>query len=259
MEKITSTSNSKVMLYSKLNQKKYRDEYNMFLLENYKLIVEALERNEKIEAIIIREDYEEKYKDIILKENNKVLIVPNNVFAKISDTVTSQGIIAVANKKKLVPLSKIKGKTLVLDRIQDAGNVGTLIRSALGFGFENVILLDSADVYSPKVVRSSGGGVFSLNFIEIQEKELVFYINNSNFAIFIADMNGENLYNLKNTPNNLMLIVGNEGQGVSNNLKALATHTLSIPMSSNLESLNAGVSGSIIMSYISEISKNMLN
>lgn len=255
MEKITSTSNSKIMLYSKLNQKKYRDEYNMFLLENYKLIVEALERNEKIETIIIREDFEQKYKEIILKENNRVLIVPNNVFAKISDTVTSQGIIAVASKKEPVPLSKIKGKTLVLDRIQDAGNVGTLIRSALGFGFENVILLDSVDIYSPKVVRSSGGGIFSLNFIAIQEKELIFYINNSNFAIFIADMYGENLYKLKNTPNNLMLIVGNEGQGVSNNLKALATHTLSIPMSSNLESLNAGVSGSIIMSYISEISK----
>ena len=130
METITSSSNSKIVIYSKLNEKKYRDEYKMFLLENYKLTVEAIKRNEDIVAILIRDDMVEKYQDIIDKKRENVLVCSRNVFSKISDTVTSQGIITVAKIKKQNPIEEVKGKTLVLDRIQDAGNMGTLMRSA---------------------------------------------------------------------------------------------------------------------------------
>ena len=254
MEKITSLNNSKIMLYSKLIHKKYRDEYNMFLLENYKLISEAVKRNNDIESIIIREDMLEKYIEDFELNNDKIIVVPENVFTKISDTVTSQGIIGVVKKKAEYPIQLVDGKTLVLDRLQDAGNLGTLLRSAIGFNFKTILLIDCVDIYNPKVVRSCGGSIFSLNIVKCTENEVIELKNNKNFTMLVADMKGKNLYrtNIKNS--NLMVIIGNEGKGVSENLKNTATDKISIPMNQELESLNAGVSGSIIMSYFN--SKN---
>lgn len=252
MENITSTSNEKIKFYAKLNQKKFRDETGLFLLENFKLIQEAINRHEKIETIIIRTDAEKKYQNIINQFDN-IILVSQPVFNKISDTVTSQGIIAVIKKPQEKTLNDIQGKTLVLDRIQDAGNVGTLMRSCLGFEFNNVVLIDCASPFSPKVIRSCGGSIFSLNLVETSESELISHIKSNNFAVFSADMQGENLYKIKNIPSNIMVIVGNEGQGVSDNLSKASTHIVSIPMSKKLESLNAGVSGSIIMSYLSTL------
>lgn len=249
MEIITSTSNEKIIKYSKLNQKKYRDEYSLFLLENYKLINEAKNRNEDIECIIIREDMKDKYAEII-KTFDNIIIVSSSVFSKISDTITSQGIIAVIKKPLQKSIENINGKTLVLDRIQDAGNMGTLMRSALGFGFKNLVLINSVDPYNPKVIRSCGGSIFLLNIIEIQENALIFHAKNNKIAVFVADMQGKDLYTFDSFPDNLMVIVGNEGQGVSKALEEAATDNIKIPMSENLESLNAGVSGSIIMSFI---------
>ena len=250
MEIITSQNNSRVVLYSKLNDKKYREENQMFLLENYKLTLEAIDRHEDIVSILIREDMTKKYHDIVSSQNEKVMVLSKNVFSKISDTVTSQGIIAVLKIKAPKAVESIQGKTLVLDRIQDAGNMGTLMRSAIGFGFENVVLIDCVDPYNPKVVRSCGGSVFSLNLFKNTEKNVISHAKNNNFAVFVADMDGENLYSRQEFERNTMVIVGNEGQGVSQFLKANATNIVMIPMTENLESLNAGVSGSIIMSYI---------
>jgi len=250
MEKITSMNNNRIVMYSKLNTKKYRDEYNLFLLENYKLVKEAIQRNEEIEAVIINESNMEKLKNIIELLNEKIIIVPENVFSKISDTVSSQGIIAVIKKPDHMNISSCSGKILVLDRVQDAGNVGTLLRSASGFGFSTVILIESADPYSPKVIRSSGGSIFNLNIIETTEKELIREINKKNYALYTADMNGTNLYSINKFPENMMVVIGNEGQGVSSALEEASTDNIMIPMEQTLESLNAGVSGSIIMSYI---------
>jgi len=250
METITSLNNNRIVMYTKLNDKKYRDEYKMFLLENYKLAIEAISRGEDLVSIIIREDMQEKYKDIIDKVSEKIIIVPNNVFSRISDTIISQGIIAVARIKKQKLISDIKGKTLVLDRIQDAGNMGTLMRSAEGFGFENVILVNSVDPYNPKVIRSCGGSVFSLNILKNTENEVLLHAKSNNFAIFVADMDGKDLYKVENFPENTMVIIGNEGHGDSSSFMENSTTKIMIPMTSNLESLNAGVSGAIIMSYI---------
>lgn len=251
MEIITSLNNNKIVMYSKLNQKKFRDEMGMFLLENYKLIVEAVKRDEEIISVIIREGDMEKFPSIINKLEDKIIIVKDNVFSKISDTVSSQGIIAVVRKKEQTPINQMSGRVLVLDRIQDAGNMGTLMRSALGFGFKNLVLIDCVDIYNPKTIRSSGGSVFMLNYALTTEKELLFSLRNQKFAVFTADMEGENLYNIDNFDKDLMLIIGNEGQGVSGAISEASTSIISIPMKSELESLNASVSGSIIMSYIS--------
>ena len=220
------------------------------MLENYKLIREAIERHEKIECIIVEESKFSKYSNILETIQNDVLIVPENVFSKVCDTVTSQGIIAVIHKNDNISVQSVNGRVLVLDRIQDAGNVGTLMRSSLGFGFDHVVLIDSADPYSPKVIRSCGGSVFKLKIAECSEKELINAIRKNNHTVFTADMNGTNMYDMKSFPNSMMLIIGNEGQGVSGALEEASTNNIMIPMKNDLESLNAGVSGSIIMSYI---------
>lgn len=250
MEKITSSNNNRIVMYAKLNQKKYRDEYGLFLLENFKLIVECIKRGDEIVAVLIDETKLDKFPSIVKSFDEKILLMPSNVFSKISDTVTSQGIIAVMKKPEQTSVSSLGGRILVLDRIQDSGNVGTLMRSALGFGFDGVVLIESADTYSPKVIRSSGGSIFNLKMAETTEKEFLFHVKHTGFAVFSADMDGENLYGIKNFPENMFLIVGNEGQGVSNTIMESSTNSISIPMSKHLESLNAGVSGSIIMSYI---------
>ncbi|MBQ9790098.1 MAG: RNA methyltransferase [Clostridia bacterium] len=250
MEKITSSNNNRVVMFSKLNQKKYRDEYGLFLLENYKLIAEVVKRGDEIEQLLIDESKQDKFEKIIQKLYEQTIILPSNIFAKISETVTSQGIIAVMKKRDETSIASLCGRILVLDRIQDAGNVGTLLRSAQGFGFQNVIMIDSADEYSSKVIRSSGGSIFHLNIAHTSEKELLNLIKRSDLAVFTADMNGSSLYETHDFPQNMMLIVGNEGQGVSTALEEASTNNIMIPMEEGLESLNAGVSGSIIMSYI---------
>ena len=193
METITSLNNNRIVMYSKLKDKKYRDEYNLFILENYKLIVEAIKRGEDIESIIILDENQDKFQSVIKVANEKIIIVNKQIFSKLSDTITSQGIIAIIKIKEQKSLSSLEGKTLVLDRLQDAGNVGTLLRSCLGFGFNNVVLIDSVDIYNPKVIRSSGGSMFSLNFTKTSEKELLFELKKQKNAVFAADMDGENL------------------------------------------------------------------
>jgi len=250
MEKITSPNNNKIVMYSKLAQKKYRDEYGLFLLENYKLIVEAVRRGEQIEQLIINEEKQDKFEKIIQKLYEQTLIVSPSVFSKVSETVTSQGIVAVVKKREESSLASLRGNVLVLDRIQDAGNVGTLMRSAQGFGFENVVMIDSANEYNSKVIRSSGGSIFSLNIVHASEKEFLNHVRKTGISVFTADMNGTTLYEIESFPSDLMLVIGNEGQGVSAAIEEASTNNIMIPMEAGLESLNAGVSGSIIMSYI---------
>lgn len=252
MERITSVNNNKIVMFSKLTDKKYRDEYGLFLLENYKLTLEALKRGEDIECLIIDEDKQEKFEKIIDKFSNKIIITSNQVFSKISDTVTSQGIIAVCKIKEETNVSSMSGKVLVLDRIQDAGNMGTILRSAQGFGFKNVVMIDCVSVYNPKVIRSSGGSIFLLNFANVKTNELLFHIKRENFAVFSADMNGKNLYQITKIPENIMIVIGNEGQGISEQISE-QSESISIPMEPSLESLNAAVSASIIMSYFSSL------
>ncbi len=250
MENITSSNNGKIVMFSKLAQKKYRDEYGLFVLENHKLIVEAVKRGDEIEYLVVDEAKQDKFAGLIQKLHERTIIVPSNIFAKISETVTTQGVLAIVQKRKDVSLASLDGRILVLDRIQDAGNVGTLMRSALGFGFQNVVMIDSADEYSSKVIRSSGGSIFSLQIVHASEKEVLNTVRKSNIPVFTADMNGTNLYEFEEFPENMMVVVGNEGQGVSVSLEEASTNNLMIPMEAGLESLNAGVSGSIIMSYI---------
>ena len=169
------------------------------------------------------------------------------------DVKTPQGVCVML---EYIPHIVTKPKTnfLVLDKIQDPGNAGTLIRTAKATGFDTIFMLDSVKLTNPKVVRSSVGAIFDLNIFEMSENDFISKQKEWNFDLLKADMDGENIFNA-DIKGQIGLVVGNEGNGVSQELSKLCNKSVKIPMKSGIESLNAGVSGSIIM-Y--EINKNSI-
>lgn len=233
---ITSVQNEKIKLLKRL----LKDKSFMFL-DNPKLISEAVKAGYKIEYLIIKENYAGK-----TDYGGENVLVSEEIFKTFSQTVNSQGLIGILKVEKK-PLSVPKSNFLVLDELQDPGNVGTLLRSALGANFKDVYLINCAKVASDKVVRSSMGAIFKLNIFECTKNEFL----NMCFGLHMcyADMYGENIY--KTTfPKNIGIVVGNEGNGVSEELKKVCNKSVSIPMANGLESLNASVAGSIIMYQI---------
>ena len=235
---ITSLSNSKVKEWAKLKDKKYRDETNTFLVESEHLVDEALKKGVVKELISLENT---KYQD--------ATIVSYEVMKKITNQVTTPNICAVCYKLKS---EEVKERTLLLDDISDPGNLGTIIRSAVAFGFRNIVLsLHSVDVYNPKVIRSSEGMIFHVNIIY---SDLIDFINSHSFLTIYGTrvINGKKLSDIKFNKQ-VGIIIGNEGRGMSEELKHFCKDLIYIPMNKNCESLNAGVSASIIMYEVSKV------
>ncbi len=149
-------------------------------------------------------------------------------------------------------VEKPKTNYLIIDGLQDPGNVGSLIRTAAACGFDYVYLIDSVKVTNSKLIRSSVGTIFNVKVFELSRKQFIEKIKEWHLKLLKADMNGTNIFRFNNTEQ-IGVVVGNEGQGVSKEISDLCCMSISIPMKNNVESLNAAISGSIIM-Y--EISKN---
>lgn len=244
---ITSTNNTKIKFIKKLIvDKRY------LFLDSPKLIEEAIKAKISIKYFIYEEGKEKKFAHIfkyINKCASEQIIVSDNVFKSLSNTIWSQGIIGIVEKADRTFIAP-KSNYLVLDEVQDPGNVGTLIRSAMGAGFEDIYLLNCASLSNEKVVRSTMGAIFNARVYELGREEFIEKFQNfDNKNIFIADMEGENIFTSK-ISQPCGLVIGNEGNGVSKQLRKLAKKTVSIPMQNELESLNAGVAGSIIMFQI---------
>lgn len=242
MNMITSIKNEKIKYFSKLAENR-----NILCLDNPKLIEEAIKCGYKIIGLLKQEDVEKVF-------TTEDIVVSDAVIKKFSNTKTSQGVVAFVEYAEK-QLKKPQGFFLILDRVQDPGNVGTLIRSAVGSGFSDVYLISCASVTNSKTVRSTMGALFRTNIYEVDEKFLEI-LKTWKKTIYVADMDGDNIFE-KNFEDNCGIIVGNEGQGVCDELIEIATNKLSIPMKNNLESLNAGVSGSIIMYQIANGGKNV--
>ena len=138
-------------------------------------------------------------------------------------------------------------RNLMLDDINDPGNLGTIIRTAAATGFHDIVLLNCTDPYNPKTVRSSSGGIFYTDFYSLEYDEFMEEARKTGTKIYIADMNGENIFKLSNLDEKYALVIGNEGAGVSKEFKEIADRVISLPMKSQMESLNAGVSASVLM------------
>lgn len=229
--------------------KKLMTDKSLVFFDNPKLVEEAYLAGHQIIYVIKREGYSGK-----TDYGGEVIELSENVFKSFSSTQNSQGVIGVV-KFSYLKITRPKGNFLVLDGLQDPGNIGTLIRSALGANFLDIYLIDTAKANNEKVVRSTMGAIFKTRLYPCTKDEFISEFKKWNLPLLACDMDGENIY--KTTlPKQVGIVVGNEGNGVSKEMFALATKTISIPMKNNLESLNAGVSGSIVM-Y--EIANKVIN
>ena len=232
---ITSVNNSKIKDLVKLKDKKYRDSNNLFFIEGKDIVEEAYKKS------LIKELYVLEGTEVIF--DIPFTYVGYDVMKKISDMESISEYYAVCYKKRELDIGN---RIIILDNIQDPGNLGAIIRSAVAFNFDTVVLSRGCvDLYNPKVVRSTKGMLFNINIIV---RELESFINElDDYIIYGTDVvNGNNIKN-ENIPSKVALVIGNEGRGISDNIKRLCNRFIYIDMNNKCESLNASVAASILM------------
>ncbi len=235
---ITSVNNDRIKDIIKLKDRRTRKLEHKFIIEGEHLVEEAI-KNNIIDTIIIKENYN-------YNTDLPCFYVSENVMDKLTDMDSSCNIIAVCNIKEK---SVIGTKILMLDDIQDPGNLGTIVRSAMAFNVDTIILSpETVDIYNSKVLRATQGMIFHINIVVKDLKEEIINLKNNNITIYGTSVtNGESLYNINLNKDNYCLIMGNEGNGVKPELLDLCDKNIYIDMNNKVESLNVGVATSIIL------------
>ncbi len=242
---IESVKNPKVKAWKKLLTKKERDQTGKYLIEGFHLVEEAL-KEKIVTEVIVNQDMEMPTHFRI--EGTEVVYVNDEVMKAICDTETPQGVAAVC-EKQTVRMENVKlEKLLLLDRVQDPGNLGTIIRTADAAGMDAIILGEGcADPYNPKVVRATQGSLFHLPMIKAN---LTTFIDELEIPIYGTALDGGIPFEQVEPSESFALLVGNEGQGVSEELLAKTTKNLYIPIYGKSESLNVGIAAGILMYYL---------
>lgn len=245
MKLILSENNGLVQRLSKLRDKKYRREERMYLVEGAKMVREAFELKQDVRFIALDNRELNRFSEILALagESAEVIALPETVFRKLCDTETPQGILAAIAfpENELCPP---KGNSLILDRISDPGNLGTIIRTANACGYRDLYLIGCVDPYNPKVVRSTMSGIYSVTLYECTESQAL--VATSGILRICADMSGENLFNRQPVGKHC-IVIGSESRGVSPSLRSACRKVYSLPMRSGAESLNAAVAAGIFM------------
>ncbi|HRJ74483.1 MAG TPA: RNA methyltransferase [Anaerolineales bacterium] len=247
---ITSNQNSKIKLVrTLLSRAKERREAGLFVIEGVRLFEEAVNSNWEFHFVLYDQTLSErgKYQVSSLKSKNiEVEEVSASVMKSISETESPQGILAVLKFSQL-PIPESPNLILIPDQIRDPGNLGTLLRSALATGVQAVLLPpETTDAFAPKVLRSGMGAHFKLPIQEMSWEEISQVVKLAGLNVLIADMNGESCWET-DLRKPMALIIGSEAEGASESARKLSNGKISIPMSGDIESLNAGVAGSVLM------------
>jgi TrmH family RNA methyltransferase len=240
-----------------LYSKKSRKTEKQFAAEGIRLLEESLRCRYLPTKVYCADSELSERGHRLVREFKRAGVSVNNLsvrdFSGITETESSQGLLGVFEipDSKLEALIPIGGRILLLDNISDPGNVGTLFRSALAFGFEAVIMTNrSVDPYNSKVVRSSAGAVFGLPIISATGEEILRFKNNNEFKLIVADIKGIDLNSVRANIRKyarLILALGSEAAGISENLASMADIKIRINHSRKVDSLNVAVAGSIIM------------
>lgn len=233
---ITSVKNERIKELVKLKDKKYRDKMGLFFIEGLDIIDEAY-KSGVLKYIYILDGYDNPYGDI------PCIYVSYDVMKKISDMESISEYYGVCEK---IDNDKVGDRVIILDGIQDPGNLGTIIRSAVAFNFDTVVISkNSVSIYNPKVLRSTKGMIFNINIKCTELPQLIDGL--SDYTIYGTDVcNGVNIKSEK-LPLKMALVIGNEGNGISETVKSRCNKFVYIDMNDKCESLNAGVAASIIM------------
>jgi len=236
---ISSLDNKKVKFINSLKLAKKRKEYQMFIVEGMHLVYEAY-KNGCLEEIYLLEN-----ENLEFTCDLEITYVTYDVMQKITSLNTPAVVIGVC---KIKSNNEIVGdRILVLDGVQDPGNLGTIIRSSCAFSVDTIVLSrNCVDLYNEKVIRSTQGMIFKVNVVIGDLIDIINDLKNDNYLILGTDVNkGVNVKTIK--PRRYALIMGNEGNGVSGDIKKICDKNLYIKMNSNCESLNVGVATSIIL------------
>ncbi|AMA72016.1 MULTISPECIES: TrmH family RNA methyltransferase [Aneurinibacillus] len=253
MEVISSVQNPRIKQWAKLHTRKEREKTGLFLLEGLHLVEEACLAGAQLEAILLEEGLDIPEWLAIFQRARQLSLtyVTRPVLEKVAETKTPQGIIAVAKIRENKPdMLQNGGLWLALDKLQDPGNVGTLIRTADAAGFNGVILGEgSADLYNSKTLRATMGSLFHLpvwreslpQFIERAKQQ------QPELRIIGTSLREAKPYTDVSYRGAAILVIGNEGSGVSDEVLALADQNVIIPIYGKAESLNAAIAGSVLM------------
>ena len=248
MESISSPKNEKIKELVKLQTAKGRKKAGMYLLEGEHLVEEAIKERAQIKLIVVTSNRLEDYKNLLAQADVQVLVVSQDVFHKLSMTETTQGILAVVEivKQEILPH---KGRLIVLDAVQDPGNLGTIVRTADAAGFDAVILgTGTVDLYNDKVLRSMQGSHFHIPVFQanLQEYLLILKEKGVQVAVTALHRNSKDYSDLQGATD-VAIVVGNEGQGVSDDVIDLADVVVTIPMFGKAESLNVSIASALLM------------
>lgn len=242
---ITSVQNNKVKQWNKLHSRKGRIKSGFFFIEGFHLIEEVHNSDWEITEIIVQDgiDYPEWCSE------SPVTMVSENVFKNIASTNTPQGIAAVVKMNQTE--MGIGDSVLLVDAIQDPGNLGTIIRTADAAGVESIMLGENTvDMYNDKVIRATQGSLFHLPISHVSIPDEIPRLKKSGFQILASALNGAVPYNEIEIGKKTALIVGNEGAGINDEIIALADSAIKIPIHGKAESLNVSVAAGILMYYI---------
>lgn len=257
IKKIASKENLIIKRIKQLESKKYRERFNQFMLEGQNLIEEAIRNNADLCFVIYSDSFldsmeKEELINFLLDKGIAIYNVNDKLFDYIAETETPQGIIGVASKPTFSQeeiIGKPGSNIVILDRVQDPGNLGTILRTADAAGFDCAISIKgSSDHFSSKVIRSAAGSIFRVP---------IFYIENSFLAVSLLKKNKKKIicsspkcqqyYYDITMDKDIGLVIGNEANGVSDEFFLSSDHLVKIPMFGNIESLNASVAASILM------------
>jgi len=226
-----------VKYYKKLRNKKYILEYGKYIVEGEHLVEEA-SKSGLLESIIVNKenkyDYDVSVEVLTLKEMKDISLL--------NSVPDIMGVVRLKTNEEI-----LGNRIVVLDDVQDPGNVGTIIRSALAFNVDTVILSEgSVSLYNDKMIRSSEGTIFKMNVVRMNIENAIMKIKSKGIKVYYADMHGtESLDDIK--LDSYALVLGSEGQGISDKVRKMADSSISIPINNACESLNVAVSGGIIM------------
>lgn len=251
---ISSSSNPQIKNIIQLQKKaRARTEQGAFVTEGIKMFEESKAGGYLIKAYVSESFYEEKMAvDTEYFKGYSYELVSDGVLKEASDTLTPQGIMAVV-RKPVYSLDEILAVTdarlMLLEDIRDPGNLGTILRTAEGAGVTGVILSKtSVDMYNPKVIRSTMGAIYRMPFIYTEDfKETLSWLKQKGISIYAAHLNAVKTYDEIDYPNKCGIMIGNEANGLSDDIAAISDEYIKIPMSGSVESLNAAIAAAILM------------
>jgi TrmH family RNA methyltransferase len=249
MKTISSESNAAFRLACRLKERRYREREGRFLIEGAHLLSESVSCGMRISHILLRGEGALARLPKEETASAECLFLTERLFDRLADTVTPQGVIAIVEKPVYGWADFAAGNVVVLDRIQDPGNVGSILRSADAAGFSGAIAVKgSADVYSGKVLRAAAGAVFRVPAYQAADgRTALAMLASAGIRPVACDMSGESLYTEADLSGRIAVIAGNEGGGLSDSLREGADLRVRIPMREGSESLNAAVAAAILM------------